>query len=97
MDVQAKIKAVKESLNATLTKDSTPEEIKGIEALCSQIDEIEQDYNQVVKEKQEVTDLYIGKVKNEGSKEDPAEDSNKEPRSLEEIADELVKKQENKE
>ena len=84
MTIQEKIKALKESHHAKLTKDSTPEEIKTDEDFAKSLDEIEQDYNQVVKDKQEVTDLYIKVSKGQGSSNPPEEES-KEPRSLEEI------------
>ena len=93
MDIQAKIKALKESIHASLTKDSTPEQIKDVEAKEKELDEIADGFNEEVKKRQEVTDLYIQASKNQGSKDAPKDDDQeKQPRSLEEIAQEVVSK-----
>ena len=84
MTIQEKIKALKESHHSKLTQYSTAEEIKADEEFAKALDDIEQDYNQVVKDKQEVTDLYIKASRGQGSKNPPEEDR-KEPRNLEEI------------
>ena len=89
MTIQDKIKALKESHHSKLTKDSTAEEIKADEDFAKALDDIEQDYNQVVKDKQEVTDLYIKASKGQGSATPPKEE-NKEPRSLEEIGKDIL-------
>ena len=91
MDIQAKINGLKERLHSTLTKDSTPEQIKEVEAREKELDELATEYDKVVKEKQEVTDLYIKASKNQGSKDAPSEEE-KQPRSLEEIANEEINK-----
>ena len=93
MDIQAKINSLKEKIHATLTKDSTPEDIKAVEAKEQALDEIQADIDTIIKEKQEVTDLYIQASKNQGSSEKPTEEKEeKQPRSLEEIAQEVIAK-----
>ena len=91
--MKAKIDALKTQLASSLTKDSTPEQIKEVEGYKKSLDEIEQKYDEVVKEKQEVTELYIQSQKNQGSKDltDDA-DKEKQPRSLEEIAQDILDK-----
>ena len=89
MTIQEKIKALKESNHSKLTQDSTAEEIKADEDFAKALDEIEQEYNKVVKDKQEVTDLYIKASRGQGSNNPPDEDK-KEPRSLEEIGQDIL-------
>lgn len=88
MTIQEKIKFLKESHHLKLTKDSSPEDIKADEDFAKALDEIEQEYNQVVKDKQEVTDLYIKASKGQGST--TSEEDKKEPRSLEEIGKAII-------
>lgn len=93
MDIQAKINALKESIHASLTKDSTPDQIKDVEAKEKELDEIANEFTEEVKRRQEVTDLYIQASKNQGSKDAPSDDQKKkQPRSLEEIAQEVISK-----
>lgn len=94
MTIQEKIKALKEANHSKLTKDSTPEEIKADEEFAKALDDIEQDYNQVLKDKQEVTDLYIQASKNQGS--NVSEDEKEEPKTLEEIGNSIISKREAK-
>ena len=88
MTIQEKIKVLKESHHSKLTKDSSPEDIKADEDFAKALDDIEQEYNQVVADKQEVTDLYIKATKGQGST--TSEEENKEPRSLEEIGQAIL-------
>lgn len=93
MDIQAKINALKESIHASLTKDSSADDIKAVEDKEKALDEILTDVETLKKEKQEVTDLYIQASKNQGSKDAPSDDQKeKQPRSLEEIAQEVISK-----
>lgn len=93
MDIQAKINALKESIHASLTKDSSADDIKAVEDKEKALDEILTDVETLKKEKQEVTDLYIQASKNQGSKDAPSdEQKEKQPRSLEEIAQEVISK-----
>lgn len=93
MDIQAKINALKESIHASLTKDSSADDIKAVEDKEKVLDEILTDVETLKKEKQEVTDLYIQASKNQGSKDAPSdEQKEKQPRSLEEIAQEVISK-----
>ena len=86
------IAKLKESLNATLTKDSSPEDIKRIDGFKSELDGIEQEANKTLQEKSEVTELYIKAVKNQGSTDAPKEEVGDNPRTLEEIAIDVVNK-----
>ena len=79
----------KEKLNEGLSKDSSAEDIKKVDGLKAQLDEIENEANITLKEKADVTEMYIKSMKNQGS-EDKPKDENKEPRSLEEIAKDVV-------
>lgn len=87
--IQEKIATLKEQHHSKLTAESTAEEIKADEDFAKALDDIEQDYNQVVKDKQEVTDLYIKATKGQGSKTPPKEEK-QEPRSLEEIGQAIL-------
>ena len=89
--IKEKIESLKGKFDSSLTKDSTPEEIKEVEARKQELDAIEQEYDKIVKEKQEVTELYIQSQKNQGSKTLPEDDGNdKTPRSLEEIGQSII-------
>ena len=89
--IKEKIESLKGKFDSSLTKDSTPEEIKEVEARKQELDAIEQEYEKIVKEKQEVTELYIQSQKNQGSKSLPEdEDKEKTPRSLEEIGQSII-------
>ena len=87
------IAGFKASLKDGLKPDSSADDIKRIDSLCSKLDEIESEANTTLKDKADITDMYIQAVKNQGSVEAPKEDNGeKTPRSLEEIAQEVVAK-----
>ena len=90
MGMKELIEGLKTQFTSSLSKDSSAEDIKAVEDNKKKLDEIEQEFNKVVKEKEEVTQLYIESQKNQGSKELPNDDNPKEPRSLEEIAKAIV-------
>ena len=87
----------KKSLRSTLTKDSSPDDIKKIESYEKNLDDINEEHNKVVKEKEEVTQLYIeASKKDTGSATPPEDEDGKEPKSLEEIAQELASQEQKK-
>lgn len=90
--IKQMIDDLKQSLKNTLTKDSSKEDIDRVDGFCKELDNVEQGHNQVVKEKQDITEMYIKAVKNQGTTEKPKEETPTEPRSLEDIAKEVVEK-----
>ena len=86
------IAKVKGDLKATLTSNSSAEEIKRVDGFVSELDGIEQEANNIIKEKTDITDMYIKAVKNQGSPEQPKDDEDAKPKSLEEIATEVINK-----
>lgn len=86
------IAKVKENLKATLTSNSSAEEIKRVDGFVSELDGIEQEANNIIKEKSDITDMYIKAVKNQGSPEQAEDEKEAKPKSLEEIATEVINK-----
>ena len=85
------IEALKKSMRSSLTKDSSPDDIKKVESYEKSLDEMNEEHNRVVKEKEEVTQLYIEASKKDvGSKDSPEDEDKQEATSLEDIAQELV-------
>lgn len=86
------IAKVKENLKATLTSNSSAEEIKRVDGFVSELDGIEQEANNIIKEKSDITDMYIKAVKNQGSTEQAEDEKEAKPKSLEEIGTEVINK-----
>lgn len=86
------IAKAKENLKATLSKESSADDIKRIDGFCAELDGIEQEANNIIKEKTDITDMYIKAVKNQGSADQPKDDEDAKPKSLEDIATEVINK-----
>lgn len=92
--VEELLATLKGQLRSSLTKDSSADDIKKVESYEKQIDEVVSEHGKVVKEKEEVTQLYIEASKKDiGSKDEPEDESKEQVTSLEDIAQELVDKQ----
>ena len=86
------IAKVKENLKATITTESSADYIKKVDGFVSELDGIEQEANHIIKEKSDITDMYIKAVKNQGSTEQPKDEEDAKPKSLEDIATEVINK-----
>ena len=84
------IAGLKESLKGNLNANSTPDDIKKVDGLCANLDEIEQESLKVDNARKEVTDMYIKAVKNQGSTEKPKDEESKEDTSLESIGQKIL-------
>ena len=95
--MQDMISAFKKSLNASLTKDSSANDIKKVKDFEKNLDSIQEEYDNVVKDKEEVTKLYIEVSKKDvGSKDAPKEDDEEPVTDLEDIAKEIQAQEESK-
>ena len=88
------LQACKDSLKKTITTESTTEEIASVEALDKQLDQLGESHQQLVAEHKKMKDIYIEKVLNYGTSQKPREEGT--PRSLEEIAQEIISKDKDK-
>lgn len=84
------IKALKDDLKKQITTESTTDQIATIEKLEKQVDDLSASHQILVDEHKKMKDLYIQNVVNYGSAEKPKEQGT--PRSLEEIAKEVLAK-----
>ena len=84
------IEALKDSLKKQITTESTTDQIASINALEKQVDDLSASHQILVDEHKKMKDLYIQNVVNYGSAEKPKDQNT--PRSLEEIAREVLAK-----
>ena len=93
MNFNDRLKALKETLNNRLTKDSPKEELDFIAKANEDLDSLQKDYDGLKAEKSEIQEMYIKSIRTSGSTEKPKEDiSGKAPRTLEEIGAEIIAK-----
>lgn len=87
-----KIKALKESFNNRLTKESPKEELDFIAKANEELDSLQQEYDTLKAEKTEIQEMYIGAIRSTGSTTKPEEETPAAPRTLEEIGAEIIAK-----
>ena len=92
MNFNERLKALKESLNNRLTKESPKEELDFIAKANEDLDSLQKDYDGLKAEKSEIQEMYIKSIRTSGSTEMPKEEiSEQAPRTLEEIGAEIIK------
>ena len=87
-----KISELKALLSGKLNKDSSKEDIDFIADVTTKLDAIKADYDKVVSDKQDITERFIKATRNEGSTKPEQEEQPSKPRSLEEIGQALLEK-----
>lgn len=87
---------LREQVKALLNEKSTKEDVDKIALIDKQIDEVEKAQQETQKKYQEMQTDYINLVKNTGFKTPENSAEKTEPRSLEEIAKEILSKGEKK-
>ena len=88
------LQALKDSLKKTITSESTTEDISRVDELEKQLDQLGESHQQLVTEYSKMKDIYIEKVMNYGTSSEPRDDDA--PKSLEEIANEVIAKRQPK-
>lgn len=66
--IEELLNEIKVQLKNSLTAESTPEEVNGIAALDSKVDEIVKESQKMQKDYDDLKELYINQVKNTGFK-----------------------------
>lgn len=97
--IQELLANLKSTIQGTLSKDSSKEDIDRVNGLTAQIDSISQEADTIIKDKSDITELYVEAMKHQGSKEvvnDGASDAEDKPKSLEECIQEELAKQDDK-
>lgn len=94
MDVKTKLSNVKVYLQGLIKEDSSVEEINAINEQIQGIDDSLVEYNKTTDELVSAKDTIIKMVKTSGSSEEPKDpnESGKTPRTLEEIASDVIKR-----
>jgi len=86
------LESLSKAINDLINGDSTNEFINAINGIKSQVDGLSEIHNKTEKDLSEMKDLYIGAIKNEGSKDAPKSDipEPQKPKTLEELASEVI-------
>lgn len=83
--IKEKTGSIREFIKGLINSDMSKEQIDQCEGMVKQLDEIDQEDESKDKEIRECKDKIVSLIKTEGSN-NPPEDGEKKPRSLEEIA-----------
>lgn len=92
MTFKEKTDAIIKKLSSQITGDTPAEKIEEINSIVNDVKELEKDHNNVVEDKRKITEKYISVIDNYGTDEAPSNDDT--PKTLEEIAAEVVAKRE---
>ena len=94
MPINEQIDRLKNSISSQINSDTSPEQIEALKGLNTDIEAIEQSYQQLEAENAKFRDTIVRMVMTQGNAEPPKdENQEKQPRSIEEImADKLNKK-----
>lgn len=89
-----KLDALRNQVKAKIKPDSSEEELKELNGISAQLDELEASHNEVVTENAKFKDTIVRMVTTEGSKDKPHDDlDDAKPKTIEQIVQEELNKQ----
>lgn len=88
------IKGIKDKMLGTLTKESSKEQIDFVNGIITELDSVDGEAETLIKEKQDVTELYVKAMKGSGTatEVDDGADGGSKPKTFEECLDEELAK-----
>lgn len=90
-------KSLKERFTNRITSESSEEEIKEVNESVALVNDLEENYNNLVKENAKLKDTIVRMVSSQGSAEQPKDASSEsKPKSIDEIISEKLKEKEGK-
>ena len=91
MDFKEQLKQLRESISAKITTDMTTEEVNTYGDLLKQVDGLGEEHQKLVDSHNELKDRYIESVKGYGTKDKPAEETQGQEKTFEQILSEIEK------